>query len=190
MKNERSKTTEVSIYFLFVSKRGDLAECHVKYSRRSEHGEPRTIKHNGKPPHLTVGRGKGDLKTGSDDDHDSGTELDRKTTGGGDLSNLHADGGDDLVTVESKTHDDTNTADSEDPEGVVSEFTAALDHTGGVNHIDGSEGAHGVGNVVRAVREGIADSGKDLHVLEGLLRARVELLGIAVDGGHVIGVLD
>ena len=190
MKNERSKMTEVSIYILFVSKRGDLAECHVKYRRRSEREDPRTIKHNGKPPHLTVGRGKGDLKTGSDDDHDSGTELDRKTTGGGDLSNLHADGGDDLVTVESETHDDTNTADSENPEGVVSEFTAALDHTGRVNHVDGSEGAHGVGDVVRAVREGIADSGKDLHVFEGLLRARVELLGIVVDGGHVIGVLD
>ena len=75
-----------------------------------------------------MGLGKGDLKTGLDDDYDSGTELDRKTTGGGDLSNLHADGGDDLVAVESETYDDTNTTDREDPEGVVSEFTAALDH--------------------------------------------------------------
>ena len=55
-----------------------------------------------------MGRGQRDLETGSDDDSDSGTKLDRKTTGGGNLGNLHTDGGDDLVTVESEAHYDTN----------------------------------------------------------------------------------
>ena len=40
------------------------------------------------------------------------------------------------------------------------------------------------------MREEIADSGKDLHVLEGLLSAGVELLGIVADSGYVIGVFD
>ena len=140
--------------------------------------------------HLAVGGGKGNLETGADDDHDGRAEFDRETARGGDLGDLHTDGSDDLVTVEGQADHDTNTTEGEDPEGVVSEFTLTRDLAGGINHIDGSEGAHGVGDVVGAVREGIAYGGEDLHVLEGLLGARVEFLGIVVDGGHVLGVLD
>ena len=140
--------------------------------------------------HLAVGGGKGNLETGADDDHDGRAEFDRETARGRDLGDLHTDGSDDLVTVEGQAEHDTNTTEGEDPKRVASEFTTALDHAGSINHIDGSEGAHGVGDVVGAVREGIAYGGEDLHVLEGLLGARVEFLGIVVDGGHVLGILD
>ena len=137
-----------------------------------------------------MGRGQRDLETGSDDDSDSGTKLDRETTGGGNLGNLHTDGGDDLVTVESETHHDTDATQGKNPEAVVSEVIESLDYTGRIHRVDGSEGTHGVGDVIGAVREGIAGGGKHLHVLEGLLSAGVEVFGVIVDGGHVIGVFD
>ena len=40
------------------------------------------------------------------------------------------------------------------------------------------------------MREGIAGGGKNLHVLEDLLSAGVEIFGVIVDGGHVLGVFD
>ena len=44
-----------------------------------------------------MGGGEGDLKPGSDDDHDGGSELDRESSGRGDLGDLDTDSGDDLV---------------------------------------------------------------------------------------------
>ena len=48
-------------------------------------------------------------------------------------------------------HRDTDTVEGEDSDGIVSEFNATLDPTDGVHHADGSEGGHGVGDIVDTV---------------------------------------
>jgi len=89
---------------------------------------------------------------------------------------------DDLVSVEEQAESNAGTAQRQDPVRVVAEVGLGHDLAAlGVGDVDGHEGAHGVGHVVGAVSERVADGGEDLDVAEDGLGLGVELLGVGVD---------
>jgi len=100
---------------------------------------------------------------------------------------------DDLVSVEEQAEADAGAAQGEDPVGVVSDVGLGHDLAArGVGGVDGHEGAHGVGHVVGAVGERVADGGEDLDVAEDGLGLGVEILGVVVnllDGGGGVGAV-
>merc|ERR1719183_19501 len=79
---------------------------------------------------------------------------------------------------------DANGAKGENPRGVVFGVELLRDGSCLGEHPDGHEGAHGVGDVVGAMCEGVEDGGGNLDVLEDGLGLGVEAFGAFVELGH------
>mmetsp|Transcript_12914 Transcript_12914/g.22066 ORF Transcript_12914/g.22066 Transcript_12914/m.22066 type:complete len:499 (+) Transcript_12914:158-1654(+) len=147
----------------------------------------------GRGADLAVRRGEGQAQEGANDDDDGGAELDGVATRRRDDGELHADGADDLVSVEKEAEADEDAAQGEDPEAVVLVVLGRLladDAVRVVDGPDGHEGRHGVRDVVGAVSVGVADRGEDLDVLEVVLRHWVKLLGVRVNSLDRLRLLD
>mmetsp|Transcript_24066 Transcript_24066/g.47174 ORF Transcript_24066/g.47174 Transcript_24066/m.47174 type:complete len:274 (+) Transcript_24066:351-1172(+) len=130
---------------------------------------------------LAVSGRQRQLQTRPGDDDGCGTQLDARSARGSDFRELDADSPDDVVAVGGKTDDDAEASDGQDPISVGAELGGLRDFALAPDHVAGGEGAHGVGDVVSTVGESVAHRGEHLEVLEHLLRARVEDLGIVVD---------
>lgn len=91
----------------------------------------------------TLCSGDGESETGSEEDSDGGTKFHGETTGGGDLSDLVAEGAHDVVSVDPETEAEEETGDNEDPDGCVGFFG---DDAGGVGVVGGYPGSNSVGN--------------------------------------------
>mmetsp|Transcript_30468 Transcript_30468/g.83452 ORF Transcript_30468/g.83452 Transcript_30468/m.83452 type:complete len:385 (+) Transcript_30468:431-1585(+) len=167
---------------------GGLAEDELVHTLRAlEQGDA------GRGANLAVGGGERKPNVRSNDDHNRRTKLDGEAAGGSDDGQLDSNGLNDLVSVKQKADADAGTADREDPVGIVAHVGLLLNlGIVDVRGVDGHERTHGVGHVVGAVREGVADSGENLNVAEHGLRLRVELLSVGVDlldsGGRILTV--
>ena len=134
---------------------------------------------------MCCGQWKAEVRAGDDDD--GGSEFDGETAGGGDLGELDTDGLDDGVAIGAEADDDAGAADDEDPCGELGLLDQVLL---AVDMHDGGKGADGVGDVVGAVRKGIAARGEDLEVPEDALGSLIKDLGVVMDLLHCEVLLD
>mmetsp|Transcript_621 Transcript_621/g.2452 ORF Transcript_621/g.2452 Transcript_621/m.2452 type:complete len:557 (-) Transcript_621:16-1686(-) len=130
------------------------------------------------------------------DDDEGGAELDAVAARRRDGGELDAHRRHDLVAVGREADDDAGAAEGEDPGHVVLEVVLLLDLALLPRDVRRGEGAHGVGNVVRAVRERVDHRREDLDVAEEALglgvvarRVRVHVADDRVLAEHGVRVL-
>ena len=85
------------------------------------------------------------------------------------------------IAVQGETRDDTGTTEGEDPVRVVTHGSLRANLTRLVRDNNDSEGTDGVGDVVRAVTEGVTARSQDLKPAHAQLRLLVKLLSVGMD---------
>src|SRR5690625_3146766 len=112
-------------------------------------------------PHQGVGGGNGQPRGRGQHDRAGGAQLGGKAPGGGQLGDLLADGGNDLVAIGGQADNDADGAQQQHPAGQVglgSKVAPGLDHA---HHR--RQWANGIGGIVGAVGKGHRTGGEDHH---------------------------